>query len=109
MRARDWAFPLLLSLPALLGAGLAEARLASKIGLSGSVADFDDRYVYVTAARERYRVPRSSVPDDVELKPGGPVQLEVSLKDLLVIPATAPATLPTHYKPPRKRTPARSD
>jgi hypothetical protein len=75
-----------------------------RITISGVVTDFDDRYVYLDARSERYRINRGAVPDEVRLQPGRLVDFELSLKDLRVLPATAPAV--HSYKSPRKREPA---
>lgn len=94
------ALPLALAIPSpahAMGGG-------SRIQISGVVSDFDTRYLYLDARSERYRITRSEVPEDTELKPGAFVGFEIPLKDLRVLPATAPATLP--HKAPRERLPA---
>jgi hypothetical protein len=95
------------TLLALLCAYSAQAALSSRVAVSGKVADFDDRYLYLDAKVERYRIKRSAVPDSIDLHPGSTVSFEIPFTDFRIIPATAPAVVPpSHYSPPRKRTPA---
>jgi hypothetical protein len=93
-----------LAVLALFFARASQAYLSPTVELSGKVSDFDDRYLFLDATTERYRVDRASVPASVELRPGTVVSFEAPLDSLKILPLASSAPRPpAHYKPPRKR------
>ena len=79
---------LLAALTSILHATPTFAASSSLVGVKGTVANFNDKFVeLIVKTGTKIRVPRSQIPESKDLRPNMPIEVMVQLDDIKLAPA----------------------